>query len=175
VRTDFGRCAIVRFLLAAAAAFLMFFLAALRCFIEAICSSIDLGVGRSLDAGGPQLGYSQINGSLYLGEHVAKPSAGPGFLHSEKPGASKSDAVILLNTSDSSHFPGCEPPDRGEGRRLDYARIGFHGQGVVIYTTLWRWAAQSYQPGCRRKQGLTHPGNGRVAPLPGLSTAWKCG
>jgi hypothetical protein len=78
VRTDFGRCAIVRFLLAAAAAFLMFFPAALRCFVEAICSSIDLGVGRSLDAGGPQLGYSQINGSLYLGEHVAKPSAGPG-------------------------------------------------------------------------------------------------
>jgi hypothetical protein len=36
VRTDFGKCAIVRFLFAADAAFLMFFFAALLCFVEAI-------------------------------------------------------------------------------------------------------------------------------------------
>lgn len=36
VRTDFGRCEIVRFLFAAAAAFLMFFRAALFCFVDAI-------------------------------------------------------------------------------------------------------------------------------------------
>lgn len=34
VRTDFGKCAIVRFLFAADAAFLMFFFAALFCFVE---------------------------------------------------------------------------------------------------------------------------------------------
>lgn len=36
VRTDLGRCAIVRFFFAADAAFLMFFRAALFCFVEAI-------------------------------------------------------------------------------------------------------------------------------------------
>jgi hypothetical protein len=36
VRTDFGKCAIVRFRLAADAAFLKFFLAAFLCFVEAI-------------------------------------------------------------------------------------------------------------------------------------------
>ena len=36
VRTDFGKCAIVRFLFAADAAFLMFFFAAFLCFVEAI-------------------------------------------------------------------------------------------------------------------------------------------
>lgn len=36
VRTDFGKCAIVRFLFAADAAFLTFFFAALLCFVEAI-------------------------------------------------------------------------------------------------------------------------------------------
>ena len=36
VRTDFGKCAIVRFLFAAAAAFLMFFFAAFLCLVEAI-------------------------------------------------------------------------------------------------------------------------------------------
>jgi hypothetical protein len=38
VRTDFGKCAIVRFVLAAAAAFLIFFFAALLCFVETICA-----------------------------------------------------------------------------------------------------------------------------------------
>jgi hypothetical protein len=37
VRTDFGKCAIVRVLLAADAAFFMFFLAAFLCLVEAIC------------------------------------------------------------------------------------------------------------------------------------------
>lgn len=37
MRTDFGKCAIVRFLFAADAAFFMFFLAALFCLVEAIC------------------------------------------------------------------------------------------------------------------------------------------
>jgi hypothetical protein len=37
VRTDFGKCAIVRFLFAASPAFLMFFFAALLCLAEAIC------------------------------------------------------------------------------------------------------------------------------------------
>jgi hypothetical protein len=36
VRTDFGKCAIVRFLFAADTAFFMFFFAAFLCFIEAI-------------------------------------------------------------------------------------------------------------------------------------------
>jgi len=36
VRTDFGRCAMVRFLFAADAAFLMFFLAAFFCLVEAM-------------------------------------------------------------------------------------------------------------------------------------------
>jgi hypothetical protein len=36
VRTDFGKCAIVRFLFAADAAFLMFFFAAFFCFVEAM-------------------------------------------------------------------------------------------------------------------------------------------
>jgi len=36
VRTDFGKCAIVRFLVAAEAAFLMFFFAAFLCLVEAI-------------------------------------------------------------------------------------------------------------------------------------------
>jgi hypothetical protein len=36
VRTDFGKCAIVRFRFAADAAFLTFFFAALLCFVEAI-------------------------------------------------------------------------------------------------------------------------------------------
>jgi hypothetical protein len=36
VRTAFGKCAIVRFLFAADAAFLMFFFAALFCFVEAM-------------------------------------------------------------------------------------------------------------------------------------------
>ncbi len=36
VRTDFGKCAIVRFRFAADAAFLMFFFAALLCFVDAI-------------------------------------------------------------------------------------------------------------------------------------------
>lgn len=36
VRTDLGRCAIVRLRFAAEAAFLMFFLAALRCFVDGI-------------------------------------------------------------------------------------------------------------------------------------------
>lgn len=36
VRTDFGKCAIVRFLFAAADAFWMFFLAAFFCFVEAM-------------------------------------------------------------------------------------------------------------------------------------------
>jgi hypothetical protein len=35
VRTDFGKCAIVRFLFAADAALLMFFFAAFFCFVEA--------------------------------------------------------------------------------------------------------------------------------------------
>ena len=39
VRTDFGKCAIVRFRFAADAAFLMFFFAALLCLVDAICSS----------------------------------------------------------------------------------------------------------------------------------------
>jgi hypothetical protein len=43
VRTDFGKCAIVRFFLAAADAFLIFFFAALLCFVEAIdAPSFDL-------------------------------------------------------------------------------------------------------------------------------------
>ena len=37
VRTDLGKCAIVRFLLAADAAFFMFFLAAILCLVELIC------------------------------------------------------------------------------------------------------------------------------------------
>jgi len=37
VRTDFGKCAIVRFRFAAEAAFLMFFFAALLCLVDAIC------------------------------------------------------------------------------------------------------------------------------------------
>lgn len=37
VRTDLGKCAIVRFLLAADAAFFMFFLAAILCLVEPIC------------------------------------------------------------------------------------------------------------------------------------------
>ena len=41
VRTDFGKCAIVRFRLAADAAFLMFFLAAF-CFVEAMFHSVYL-------------------------------------------------------------------------------------------------------------------------------------
>jgi hypothetical protein len=41
VRTDFGKCAIVRFLFAAEAAFLMFF-AAFLCFVDAMCPrSVD--------------------------------------------------------------------------------------------------------------------------------------
>ncbi len=36
VRTDFGKCAIVRVLFAAAAAFLMFFFAALFCLVDAM-------------------------------------------------------------------------------------------------------------------------------------------
>jgi len=36
VRKDFGKCAIVRFLFAADAAFLMFLFAAFLCFVEAI-------------------------------------------------------------------------------------------------------------------------------------------
>jgi hypothetical protein len=36
VRTDLGKCAIVRFLFAAVPAFLIFFFAAFRCFVEAI-------------------------------------------------------------------------------------------------------------------------------------------
>jgi hypothetical protein len=36
VRTDFGKCAIVRLRFAAAAAFLIFFFAALLCFVEAM-------------------------------------------------------------------------------------------------------------------------------------------
>jgi hypothetical protein len=38
VRTDFGKCPIVRFLLAADAAFFMFFRAAFLCLVETICS-----------------------------------------------------------------------------------------------------------------------------------------
>ena len=42
VRTDFGKCAMVRFFFAADAAFLMFFFAAFLCFVEAMLpSSID--------------------------------------------------------------------------------------------------------------------------------------
>ena len=41
VRTDFGRCAIVRFLFATPAAFLMFFRAALFCFVDAIAIPLD--------------------------------------------------------------------------------------------------------------------------------------
>lgn len=37
VRTDFGKCAIVRFRFATDAAFLRFFFAALLCLVEAIC------------------------------------------------------------------------------------------------------------------------------------------
>jgi len=40
VRVDFGRCAIVRFLLAADAAFLMFFRVARVCFVEAMVDSL---------------------------------------------------------------------------------------------------------------------------------------
>jgi hypothetical protein len=40
-RTDFGKCAIVRFRFAADAAFLIFFLAAVLCFVEAICIFLD--------------------------------------------------------------------------------------------------------------------------------------
>ena len=42
VRVDFGRCAIVRFLLAARAAFLMFHFAARLCFIVAMAVSLSL-------------------------------------------------------------------------------------------------------------------------------------
>jgi hypothetical protein len=42
VRVDFGRCAIVRFLLAARAAFLMFRFAARLCFIVAMAVSLSL-------------------------------------------------------------------------------------------------------------------------------------
>jgi hypothetical protein len=37
VRTDFGECAMVRFLFAEDPAFLMFFLDAVLCFVEATC------------------------------------------------------------------------------------------------------------------------------------------
>jgi hypothetical protein len=40
VRTDCGKWAIVRFLLAAEAAFFMFFFAAFFCFVDAICSTL---------------------------------------------------------------------------------------------------------------------------------------
>jgi len=42
VRTDFGRCAIVRFRFAVAAAFLIFFLAAFFCRVEAIFAPFSL-------------------------------------------------------------------------------------------------------------------------------------
>ena len=49
VRTDFGKCAIVRFLFALAAAFFTFRRAAFRCVIEAIlftpCSELDTPIG----------------------------------------------------------------------------------------------------------------------------------
>jgi hypothetical protein len=50
VRTDFGKCAIVRFLFAADAAFLMFFLAALVCLVEVRSTLHWLPFGQSFDA-----------------------------------------------------------------------------------------------------------------------------
>jgi hypothetical protein len=50
VRTDFGKCAIVRFRLAADAAFLMFLLAAFLCFVEAMFHSFYLREGSNKSA-----------------------------------------------------------------------------------------------------------------------------
>jgi hypothetical protein len=49
VRTDFGRCAMVRFLFAEDAAFLMFFFAAVLCFVEATCLPPDFSVVETRD------------------------------------------------------------------------------------------------------------------------------